>query len=125
MKFPAVIHTNDDKDFGIFLPDIPGVFSSEASFEECLKNVQDAVELVCEAKGIKELPQPSSLADIMASESAKDGWVMPADIDTSFLNNKTIRISLSLPEYLVARIDKRAHQAGMTRSAYMVQSALS
>lgn len=124
MRFPVVIHTDNHVDFGIFLPDIPGVFSGGHSIEECLANVQEAVEMVCEAKGMKELPEPSPLAEVLASDGAKDGWVMMADIDTGFLNNRVVRISLSVPEYLLPRIDKRAHQAGMTRSAYMVHAAL-
>ena len=87
MRFPVVIHTDNHVDFGIFLPDIPGVFSGGHSIEECLANVQEAVEMVCEAKGLKELPEPCPLAEVMASEAAKDGWVMMADIDTGFLNN--------------------------------------
>ena len=125
MKYPAVIHTDNGVDYGVFLPDIPGVFSGGHSIEECLVNVQEAVELVCEARKMTELPAPSSLADVMASESAKDGWVMLADIDPSFLNAKTVRVNLSIPEYLLARIDKKAHEQGMSRSAYMVQAALS
>lgn len=124
MKFPAVIHTDNGEDYGVFLPDIPGVFSGGHSIEECLVNVQEAVEMVCKAKKMTELPAPSSLADVMASESAQNGWVMLADIDPSFLNAKSIRVNLSIPEYLLARIDKKAHEHGMSRSAYMVQSAL-
>ena len=123
MRFPVVIHTDNNVDFGIFLPDIPGVFSGGHSIEECLANVQEAVEMLGEAKGLNELPEPSPLAEVLASDGAKDGWVMMADIDPGFLNNRVVRISLSVPEYLLPRIDKRAHQAGRPRSAYMVQAA--
>lgn len=124
MKYPAVIHTDNGMDYGVFLPDIPGVFSGGHSIEECLVNVQEAVEMVCEAKKVTELPSPSPLAKVMASESARNGWVMLADIDPSFLNARAVRVNLSIPEYLLTRIDKKAHAHGMTRSAYMVQAAL-
>ena len=52
MLFPAVIHSDDGIHYGIFLPDIPGVFSGGHSPEECLANVQEAVEMVCTARGL-------------------------------------------------------------------------
>lgn len=124
MKYPAVIHKGEEE-YGIFLPDFPGVISGGRSVEECLRNVQDAVETVFDATGQKDFPEPSSLDDVVGSEGAQDGVVVLADIDPSFLNARAIRVNLSIPEYLLARIDKKAHQAGMTRSAYMVQAALS
>ena len=124
MKYPAVIHTDNGIDYGAFLPDIPGVFSGGHSIEECLVNVQESVQLVYEAKKLTELPAPSPLAKVMDSEAAQGGWVMLADIDPSFLNAKAVRVNLSIPEYLLARIDKKAHANGMSRSAYMVQAAL-
>lgn len=124
MKYPAVIHTDGNQNYGIFLPDLPGVISGGSSIEECLANVQDAVETVYEATGQTKLPEPTPVAEVMASEDAKGGWVMVADIDPAFLNAKTVRVNLSIPEYLLSRIDKKAHAAGLNRSAYMVQAAL-
>ena len=125
MKYPVIIHTTENgKEFGLALPDIPGVISGGSSIEECPVNVQEAVEMVCEAKGLTELPPASHLKAVMESEDAADGWVMLADIDPAFLSNRATRISLSVPEYLVSRIDRKAHAAGMTRSAYMVRAAL-
>lgn len=124
MKYPAVIHTDNGQDFGIFLPDFPGVISGGSSIEECLANVQDAVELMYGDGEIKEMPEPTPVSEVMASEDADGGWVMLADIDPAFLNSKTVRVNLSIPEYLLARIDKKAHASGMNRSAYMVQAAL-
>lgn len=115
MLFPAVIHSDDGIHYGIFLPDIPGVFSGGHSPEECLANVQEAVEMVCTARGLTALPTPSRLTDVMAPEAAADGWVMPVAIDPSFLDDRAVHISLSLPENLLERIDERARAAGLDR----------
>ena len=106
MKYPAVIHKGEEE-YGIFLPDFPGVISGGRSVEECLRNVQDAVETVFDATGQKDFPEPSSLDDVVGSEGAQDGVVVLADIDPSFLNARAIRVNLSIPEYLLARIDKK------------------
>ena len=125
MKYPVIIHaTEDGREYGLALPDIPGVISGGGSIEECLVNVQEAVEMVCEAKGLTELPPASPMREVMESADATGGWVMPAEIDPSFLSRRAVRISLSVPEYLISRIDRKAHAAGMTRSAYMVHSSL-
>ena len=123
MKYPAVIHKGNDE-YGIFLPDFPGVVSGGTTVEECLRNLQDAVETVYEVTGQKELPEPSRLDDVVDSEGAQGGIVLLADIDPAFLSSKAIRVNLSIPEYLLARIDKKAHEHGLSRSAYMVQAAL-
>lgn len=124
MKYPAILHKGEEE-YGIFLPDFPGVVSGGKSVEECLRNVQDAVESVFAVTGQKELPEASPLDAVVGSEEARDGVVVLADVDPSFLSAKSIRVNLSIPEYLLARIDKKAHEHGMSRSAYMVQAALS
>ena len=123
MRYPAVIHKGEEE-YGIFLPDFPGVVSGGATVEACLRNLQDAVETVYEVTGQKELPEPSRLDDVVGSEDAQGGVVVLADIDPAFLCSKAIRVNLSIPEYLLARIDKKAHEHGLSRSAYMVQAAL-
>ncbi len=124
MKYPAIIHKGEEE-YGIFLPDFPGVVSGGRSVEECLGNLQDAVECVFEATGQKTLPEPSSLDAVINSAEARDGAVLLCDIDPSFLKCKARRVNISIPEYLLARIDKKAHVRGMTRSAYMVHAASS
>ncbi len=123
MRYPAVIHKGEEE-YGIFLPDFPGVVSGGTTVEECLRNLQDAVETVYEVTGRKDLPEPSRLDDVVGSEDTQGGVVVPADIDPAFLSGRAIRVNLSIPEYLLARIDKKAHEHGLSRSAYMVQAAL-
>ena len=40
---------------------------------------------------------------------------MPVAIDPSFLDDRAVHISLSLPENLLERIDERARAAGLDR----------
>ena len=125
MKYPVIIHVNEaGTEYGVIVPDFPGVFSGGSTIEECLENVQDAVECYYEDVDVKELPAPSPLKDVMHMECAEGGAIMLAEVDTSFLNKKTVRVNISIPEYLLGRIDKKAHAAGLSRSAYMVKAAL-
>lgn len=125
MKYPVIIHVNSDgSEYGAIVPDFPGVFSGGTTIEECLINIQESIELFYEDIELKELPDPTNLRDVLLLEEAKDAAVMLAEIDTSFLNKKSIRVNISIPEYLISRIDKKAHACGLSRSAYMVKAAL-
>lgn len=88
--------------------------------EECLHNLQDAVETVYEVKGQKNLPEPSPLDEVVSPEDAKGDAMLLAEIDPSLLSSGAIRVNLSIPEYLLARIDKKTHEHGLSRSAYKV-----
>ena len=38
MKYPIVIDEDDDSDFGVTVPDLPGCFSVEASIEQTVNH---------------------------------------------------------------------------------------
>jgi predicted RNase H-like HicB family nuclease len=44
MLYPVIIHKDQGSDYGVIVPDFPGVFSGGESLEEALKNVQEAIE---------------------------------------------------------------------------------
>ncbi|MEJ6666774.1 MAG: type II toxin-antitoxin system HicB family antitoxin, partial [Alcaligenes aquatilis] len=53
----------------------------------------------------------------------KDGFWMMVDIDLSKVNNKAIRLNISLPESLVHRIDAVAKAQHLSRSAFLAKAA--
>jgi predicted RNase H-like HicB family nuclease len=42
MLYPVIIHKDESTDYGVIVPDFPGVFSGGNTLEEALANVQDA-----------------------------------------------------------------------------------
>jgi predicted RNase H-like HicB family nuclease len=45
MKYPVLIHKEDETEYGVTIPDIPGCFTLGKSVDDAIRNVQDAVEL--------------------------------------------------------------------------------
>ncbi|WP_291330346.1 type II toxin-antitoxin system HicB family antitoxin [Desulfovibrio sp. UCD-KL4C] len=123
MKYVAILHI-DDAGYGITLPDFPGAFSSADTLDEVLADVQTIVELWFEGEPDKELPSPTEAKDLVNHPDLEGGILTLIDVDLSFLNKKAARINISVPKYLLLKIDKAAEKANMNRSAYLVESAL-
>lgn len=124
MKYPVIIHKDENSAYGVTIPDIPGCFTAGDTLDEALANIQQAVELYYEGEEVTAPPQASRIEDLAKSNLYSDGgvWVL-ADIDFSFLSPKTVRINVTIPEYKLTMIDKAAKAKGLSRSAFLVASA--
>jgi len=122
MLYPVIIHKDDGSDYGIIVPDFPGVFSGGETLEKALANVQDAIETFCEGEE-KTVPPPSPLESVLASEDARGGAVALVKVDFAFLEKKSVPVNITLPAWLRDRIDKAAKDAGVTRSRFIAQAA--
>ena len=91
--------------------------------EELEANVQEAIELYMEGEETAP-PVPSALEDVLNSEDAKDGAVLLVDVDMSFLEKKAVPVNITMPVYARNTIDRAAKARGMSRSAFIVESAL-
>ena len=49
MRYVVVIHKDEDSDFGVTVPDLPGCFSAGKSIEDALENATEAIECHLEA----------------------------------------------------------------------------
>ncbi len=125
MKYPVLIHKENDTDFGATIPDIPGCFTAGKTINEVLENIQEAVFCYYEGEDITIAPVPSSIEDLMNQNSlyVEGAFWLLADIDFSFLSRKKIQIEISVPEYKLAIIDKAAEKRGMSRSDFLIQAA--
>lgn len=130
MRYPVIIHHEEGTDFGVIVPDFPGVFSGGATLEEALANVQDAIETALDseetgaAPSVENLPAPSPLERVLALEEAEGGAVAFADVNFDFLDRKTVPVNITMPLYVRNRIDHAARARGMTRSAFLVEIAM-
>ncbi len=125
MKYPVLIHKDSDSDYGVTIPDIHGCFTAGKTLEEAIKNIQEAVELFYEGEVTTIPPWPSDIEALMSDNtlnSAEGFWFL-ADIDFSFLSAKTVRVNITLPEYKLAIIDRKAKEKGLSRSAFLIESA--
>jgi predicted RNase H-like HicB family nuclease len=121
MYFPAAIFIEEGKAYGVTLPDIPGCNTAGDTLEDALANVQDVVELALEEAAAK--PAPKGL------EAWKDDpdyagavWAM-VNVDLGFMDERIVRVNITLPAGTLEEIDKAAKGRGLTRSAFLARAA--
>jgi predicted RNase H-like HicB family nuclease len=122
MLYPVIVFKDDTSDWCATMPDFPELVSAASTLEELLGQLQDGVEACYLGEDGKDVPAPTSLESVLATEA--NGAVMLVDIDFSFLDPKTERINITVQRWALAQIDKRATAKGMNRSEYLVDSAI-
>ena len=116
--YVARVQSCQDQGYRATFPDLP----------DCEAVGRDLAELLVHAR-------QAVIANLEALESAGDTWppptpieriepqvgVMPIPIDVS-VDDRPIRVNISLGERLVQRLDAAAEARGMTRSGFIAQS---
>lgn len=71
------------------------------------------------------LAPPAPDTEKLYANEVKDdeGFWLFVDIDLSKVSSKAVRLNISLPEQLVARIDSTASRLHMSRSAFLALAA--
>jgi predicted RNase H-like HicB family nuclease len=83
-SYVALIRKEDNTDFWIDIPDIPGCVSSGETPEEAMKNFEEALSF--HLQGLIEdgdaLPAPRSLEDVLKTQEDPYDQAYMVDIDT-------------------------------------------
>jgi predicted RNase H-like HicB family nuclease len=123
MEYIAFLHKEKKSDYGVSFPDFPGCITAGKTLEEARRNAAEALAL--HIKGMledgQEIPEASSLDDLSRDPALKDAIAFIVDINVS---DKVERFNITARKSQMEKIDRLAKQRGMTRSAYIVESAL-
>ena len=123
MEYIAYLHKDKGSDFGVSFPDFPGCITAGKTLEEARKLAVEALKL--HMAGMIEdgeaLPEASTL-DQLARDPAMKGAV--AFLVSVEAPEKTVRVNITARDSQIEVIDMLARAAGMSRSSYMVQSAM-
>lgn len=126
MRFPVVIHKDEDSDFGVTVPDLEGCFSAGSTFEEALTNSEEAIE--CHLEGMlmdgEVLPHLKSIEHHQQNNEFSDGIWALVPVDLSKLSGKSKRVNITLPEHVLHQMDTFASSHGETRSGLIATAAL-
>jgi predicted RNase H-like HicB family nuclease len=124
MDYIAYLQKDRDSDFGVSFPDFPGCVTAGRTLEEARRMAAEA--LAMHVAGMIEdgevVPEPSNL-DALKNDPNMRGAVTVL-IGVEPVPEKTVRINITARKSQLDAIDRLAGQAKMTRSAYIVQSAL-
>jgi predicted RNase H-like HicB family nuclease len=122
MEYIAYLHKDSKSDFGVSFPDFPGCVTAGRTLEEARRMAAEALALHIEgmAEDGEAIPEPSTIDDVVKDPAMKGAVAFLVSVDLG----KTVRVNITAQESQINAIDRRAGEVGMTRSAYMVQSAL-
>ena len=125
MKYAVVIHKDENSDYGVTFPDLPGCFSAGETIEEVLANAQEAAE--CHIEGIlidsEPIPVSTNIENHKDNPDFKDGIWALVEVDLSKLSLKSKRVNITMPERLLNSLDYFAKKHGETRSGVLAEAA--
>jgi len=118
----ALIHKQNDSDFGVSFPDFPGCVSAGATLEEACRMGAEALAFHVEglAEDGESAPEPSTLDAIMHDPENRDGVAILVPVE---LKSRSVRVNVTLPEDALRAIDSYAERHGYTRSGFLVSAA--
>lgn len=119
--------------YNVSFPDLPGCFTFGEGLAEAMSQAMDALTgyLEVEMERGEEIPAPSDLQTVIAKAEAenreiglrpKEGvlyQLVPADPKLE----PFVRLNISMQPRLVALVDRKAKEAGMTRSGLLAAAA--
>ncbi|MGX5849879.1 type II toxin-antitoxin system HicB family antitoxin [Mesorhizobium sp. PL10] len=119
----GLIHKDAESDFGVSFPDFPGLVTAGQDLDDARGMAEEA--LAFHIEGLVEdgeaIPEPSSLAEIMASAINRDGVAILVEVKTE--TKKVVRVNVTLPADVLQRIDAFAEAHGYTRSGFLAKAA--
>ena len=122
MEYIAYLHKDSKSDFGVSFPDFPGCVTAGKTLEEARRRGEEALALHIGgmAEDGEAIAEPINIDDVADDPAMKGAVAFLVSVDLE----KTVRVNITAQEGQISAIDRRAEEVGMTRSAYMVQSAL-
>jgi predicted RNase H-like HicB family nuclease len=122
-QYIGLIHKDADSDFGVSFPDFPGIATAGIDLDDARAMAEEA--LAFHIEGLVEdgepIPEPSSLDSIMTDPANREGVAILVAAKTGA--PKTVRINVTLPEDVLAEIDRYAETHGFTRSGFLTLAA--
>jgi predicted RNase H-like HicB family nuclease len=124
VEYIAYLHKDGKSDFGVSFPDFPGCITAGRTLEEARRLAPEALAL--HIQGLMEdgetIPEPSTL-DELERDPARRGAVCFV-VSANPAADKAVRVNITARASQIRKIDALADRAGLTRSAFLVQSAL-
>lgn len=126
MNYPIVIHKEENSDYGVTVPDIPGCFSAGKNIEEAIESSKEAI--LCHVEGLlidnEDIPLPTSIEKHKDNPEYSDGIWALVNIDVSKIRGNSKRVNITVPEKILYKLDLYSKKEGETRSGLLVKAAM-
>lgn len=122
-NYIGLIHRTAESDFGVRFPDFPGLTTAGSNLDDARSAAEDALALriACLTEAGQVIPEPSTLEDVMAVPTNRDGIAVLVSARTQ--QPRAIRVNVTMPEDVLAQFDRFAETHGFTRSGLLTQAA--
>lgn len=127
MEFPIAIHKDEGSVYGVIVPDVPGCHSSGETIDEALRNARQAI--FGHVETLLELGETPSFKASSIEQLARDPdyagaiWAL-VDVDLSQLDPTPERVNISIPRFVLKRIDSYTKAHHETRSGFLARAAM-
>jgi predicted RNase H-like HicB family nuclease len=118
--YPAIVERAVDG-FGVFFPDLPGCTSAGATLQEAVRNAETALQAHIDlaSEHGEAVPDPSELDAITSDPDVAEAARVLVRADVP---GRAVRVNITLPEDLLAAVDRYASRTGHTRSGLLAQA---
>jgi predicted RNase H-like HicB family nuclease len=118
--FPAIVEKSSDG-YGVFFPDLPGCTSAGATLQEAALNAEEALQAHIELslEHGDAIPEPSTLDEIAVDPDITEAARILVRADPP---GRTVRVNITMPEDLLAAVDRYAVRTGYSRSGLLAQA---
>lgn len=115
--YPAVLERGPRGAFGAWFPDFPGCVAGGKSQEEAIERAERALAQAVDgwAEQGRALPEPTPIERIVPPKGSDVAAFFMVGVDPP---DPSERVNVYLPKSLIARIDRRAAELGMSRSSF-------
>jgi len=127
MEMPIAIHKDENSVYGVTVPDVPGCYSWGDTIDDAIKNARVAIynHYQVLAENGDALRFTTSRIEDLATDDDYAGaiWAL-VDVDASKFDSKPERINISIPRFVLKKIDSFAELRHETRSGFISRAAL-
>jgi predicted RNase H-like HicB family nuclease len=126
-KYVAVLRKTPSSDFGVEFLDLPGCFSAGSTLEEAKAMASEALRLHLDGLEEDELavPQPSDLDAVeqLLRDKRGDDFYALVEVEAEPVEQRVVRVNITIEEKLLRDIDAAAAAEGMSRSGFLAEAA--
>jgi predicted RNase H-like HicB family nuclease len=125
-SYIALIHKEENSEFGVSFPDFPGCVTAGKSLDEAAKAASEAlgghIDTMREFGEV--IPAPLALDQVLADPENAEATAVVV-IVAGAPQAKIVRANISVPEDVLGAIDAAAKAKGMNRSKFLIEAAKS